>query len=70
MIAKFRVEFLVDAAEFIDKLDKKTRNKVIYNIQKARVSNDKELFSKLKVKFGSLALYITKPITGFLPFGT
>lgn len=48
MTAKFRVEFLVEAAEFIDKLDEKTRDKVIYNIQKARVSNDKELFSKLK----------------------
>lgn len=46
--AKFRVEFLVEAAEFIDKLDEKTRDEVIYNIQKARVSNDKELFSKLK----------------------
>ncbi len=48
MTAKFRVEFLVDAAEFIDKLEEKTRDKVIYNIQKARVSNDKELFRKLK----------------------
>jgi phage-related protein len=48
MTAKFRVLFLIDAAEFIDKLDEKTRDKVIYNIQKARVSNDKELFKKLK----------------------
>ena len=48
MTAKFRVEFLFDAAEFIDKLDEKTRDKVIYNIQKARISNDKELFKKLK----------------------
>jgi len=48
MTAKFRVVFLVDAAEFIDKLDEKTRDKVIYNIQKAQVSNDKELFKKLK----------------------
>jgi len=48
MTAKFRVEFLVDAAEFIDKLDEKTREKVIYNIQKARISTDKELFKKLK----------------------
>lgn len=47
MSAKFRVEFLVDVVEFIDKLDEKTRDKVIYNIQKARVSNDKELFKKL-----------------------
>ncbi|MCX6228160.1 MAG: type II toxin-antitoxin system RelE/ParE family toxin [Bacteroidia bacterium] len=48
MAAKFRVEFLVEATEFIDKLDEKTRDKVIYNIHKARVSNDKELFKKLK----------------------
>jgi len=48
MTAKFRVLFLVDAAEFIDKLEEKARDKVIYNIQKARVSNDKELFRKLK----------------------
>jgi phage-related protein len=48
MTARFRVKFLVDAAEFIDKLDEKTRDKVIYNIPKERVSNDKELFKKLK----------------------
>ena len=48
MISKFKVEFLEEAAEFIDKLDEKTRDKIIYNIQKSRVSNDKELFKKLK----------------------
>ena len=40
MAVKFRVKFLVDAAEFIDKLDEKARDQVIYNIHKARVSND------------------------------
>jgi phage-related protein len=39
---------LEEAAAFIDSLDEKTRDKVIYNIQKARFSNDKELFKKLK----------------------
>lgn len=48
MTAKFQVQFLADAAEFIDKLDEKTRDKIIYNIQKSRVSNNKELFKKLK----------------------
>jgi len=48
MTAKFRVGFLAEAAEFIEKLDEKTREKVIYNIQKARISNDKKLFKKLK----------------------
>jgi len=44
---KFRVQFLEDAAEFIDSLDKKAREKIIYNIRKAQVTNDKELFKKL-----------------------
>ena len=32
---------------FLDKLDEKARDKIIYNIHKARVTNDKELFKKL-----------------------
>jgi phage-related protein len=39
---------LGEASEFIDSLEEKARDKVIYNIQKARFSNDKELFRKLK----------------------
>ena len=37
-----------EAAEFLDNLDEKARDKVIYNIHKARFSNDRELFKKLK----------------------
>jgi len=48
MTEKFQVQFLEEAAEFIDSLDGKAREKVIYNIQKARLSDDKELFKKLK----------------------
>jgi phage-related protein len=48
MTEKFKVQFLEEAAEFLDSLDEKARDKVIYNIQKARFSNDKELFKKLK----------------------
>lgn len=47
MNEKFQVLFLEDAAEFLDKLDEKAREKIYYNIQKARFSNDKELFKKL-----------------------
>lgn len=47
MTIKFRVQFLEDAAEFIDSLDIKAREKIIYNIRKAQVTNDKELFKKL-----------------------
>ncbi len=46
-IPKFKVEFLEEAAEFLDSLDQKVREKIIYNITKARISRDKELFKKL-----------------------
>ena len=45
---KFRVDFLENAKEFLDGLDEKARDKVFYNIWKARNSNDKELFKKLQ----------------------
>lgn len=45
---KFRVEFLDDAKEFLDSLDEKARQKIIYNIWKSRSTNDKELFKKLQ----------------------
>ena len=48
MTGKFQVQFLEDAAEFLDNLDEKAREKIYFNIQKARFSNDKELFKKLK----------------------
>jgi phage-related protein len=45
---KFRVEFLEEANRFLDSLDVKARDKIIYNIWKARSTNDKELFKKLQ----------------------
>ncbi len=44
---KIKVEFLEEASEFLDSLDEKVRDKIIYNITKARFSNDKQLFKKL-----------------------
>ncbi|MDR0794399.1 MAG: type II toxin-antitoxin system RelE/ParE family toxin, partial [Chitinophagaceae bacterium] len=45
---KFRVDFLDDAKFFLDGLDEKARDKIMYNIWKARSTNDKELFKKLQ----------------------
>lgn len=45
---KFRVKFFEEATCFLDKLDEKTRDKIIYNIWKSRSINDKELFKKLQ----------------------
>ena len=47
MEKKFKVEFLEEAAEFLEKVEFKAREKIIYNIWKARVTTDKELFKKL-----------------------
>jgi phage-related protein len=47
VIKRFSVLFLEEAKVFLDKLDEKARDKIIYNISKAQVSNDKELFKKL-----------------------
>jgi hypothetical protein len=44
MVERFEIEILEQAADFLDKLDEKSRDKVIYNIWKAKFSTDKELF--------------------------
>lgn len=47
MTEKFKVQFLEQAFDFLENLDEKAREKVYYNIRKAQVTNDKELFRKL-----------------------
>ena len=37
-----------DVKDFLDGLDEKARDKIFYNIWKARSTNDKELFKKLQ----------------------
>lgn len=48
MKGKFDVIFLEQAIEFIENLDDKTRTKIFYNIDKAKLVNDPKLFKKLK----------------------
>lgn len=47
MTEKFQVRFLEEAAQFLDNLEEKAREKIYYNIRKAQKTNDKELFKKL-----------------------
>jgi hypothetical protein len=44
---RFDVEFLQEADNFISSLDKKPREKVLYNIWKSRIIGDSELLKKL-----------------------
>jgi len=43
----FEILFLEDAFEFLDKLEKSHREKILYNIRKAQVERDAELLKKL-----------------------
>ena len=36
-----------EAAEFLERIDERAREKILYNIRKAQVFNDKSLFKKL-----------------------
>jgi phage-related protein len=44
---KFEVKLLEEAKEFLDRLADKPRSKIIYNIRKAQLTQDKDLFKKL-----------------------
>lgn len=48
MTTNFEVIFLEQAIEFLNGLDKKSRLKVIYNIDKAKLRTDPKLFKKLE----------------------
>ena len=41
---KFKVEFLEPVLEFLENLDPKSREKILYNIWKSRSVNDNELY--------------------------
>jgi len=47
MIEHFDIELLEEATAFLARLSEKSREKVLYNMRKARVLNDPELFKKL-----------------------
>ena len=44
---KYEVIFLEPAKEFLESLDPKTREKILFNVWKSRETNDPSLFKKL-----------------------
>lgn len=44
----FEVIFLTEAREFLLIMEEKSRDKIIFNIDKAKIKNDNDLFKKLK----------------------
>lgn len=47
MVEKFKVEFLPEAVDFLERLDQKSREKIYANIRKSQVITDPVLFKKL-----------------------
>ena len=46
----FEIIFLQDAYDFLKSLDKKHYEKILYNIRKAQIENEPELFKKINVE--------------------
>jgi len=47
MNKRFEIEFLDEAFDFLQSLERKNYEKILYNIRKAQLENDPELFKKL-----------------------
>jgi len=47
MTDRFDIELLPEALVFLDELDPKAREKILFNMRKARATNDPELLKKL-----------------------
>jgi len=47
MPEKSEVEFTEEVYQFLDSLDEKARDKILFNIDKAKVKDDNKLFKKL-----------------------
>ena len=47
MSAQFKVEFTSQVVDFLDSLEEKVRDKILFNIDKSTSKRDRELFKKL-----------------------
>ena len=47
MNKRFEIEFLDEAFDFLQSLERKNYEKILYNIRKAQLENNPELFKKL-----------------------
>lgn len=63
---RFDVIFLEEARDFLLNLDEKSRDKIIFNIDKSKIKTDKELFKKLRDEIWEFRTLFNK--THFLIF--
>lgn len=60
MIVRFEVIFIQEAKDFLDKLDSRAREKILFNIRKAQIINDSALFKKLSGEIWEFRTYYNK----------
>lgn len=60
MSTKFAVDFLPEAVDFMEKLDRKSQEKIYYNIRKAQVTNDPELLKKITASIWEFRTFYNK----------
>lgn len=65
----FEVIFLAEARDFLIEIDEKSRDKIIFNIDKSKVKSDSELFKKLKGEIWEFRTLYNKTTIGSLLFG-
>ena len=68
MKEKFKVEFLEEAIDFLAKLDEKSRDKIVFNIDKAKITEDKNLFKKLTPDIWAFRTLFNKKVYRLLAF--
>ena len=68
MKEKFKVEFLEEAIDFLAELDEKTRDKIIFNIDKAKITEDNNLFKKLTPEIWAFRTLFNKKVYRLLAF--
>lgn len=61
---KFEIVILETVRQFLKSLDKKASTKIVFNMRKAQVTVDPELFKKLTMKSGNLEQSTTRITTG------
>jgi len=69
MKQKFEVLLLGDVWDFLDTLDEKIKNKILYNIDKSKYVNDPNFLKSLMTKSGSFVQNIGENIIDCLHFG-
>lgn len=57
---KFRVIFLEDAKKFLDGVEERAREKILFNIIKSQIITDAELFKKITSEIWEFRTYYNK----------